>query len=120
MNRKERRETERRIRHLQKTKPWELQALIQEEYSRFIVENRIGKEPLAPGDKVTLDVKRIMQDPDWGIFKPEYKEFVKAHANEVFTLSEEIKQQGPFTFVSFVEDETDPKWLWYTGFVKRV
>ena len=120
MGRKERRELERKVKHLQKTKPWEIQALVQDEYKRFLIDSRLNKEPLAPGDKVVLDIEKIMSDPDWNNFKPEYKEFVKAHANEIFTLRKEARQQGPFTFVSFEEDTTDPRWLWFTGFVKRI
>lgn len=120
MGRKERRELERKVKHLAKTKPWEVQALIREAYNREIIENRLNNETLAPGDKVMLDVKKIFEDPDWNEFKPEYQQFVKDNANKVFTLRREAKTQGPFAFVSFEEDETDPRWLWYTGFVKKV
>ena len=120
MGRKERRALERKIKHIQKTKPWELQALIQEKYARELIENRVGKDTLAPGDKVMLDVKKIMEDPDWTNMKEEYKEFVEANANKVFTLKKEARQSGPFTFVSFNEDETDPRWLFMTGHVKKV
>jgi hypothetical protein len=67
-----------------------------------------------------LDVKKIMEDPDWENMKEEYKEFVKANANRVFTLNQEARQVGPFSFVSFNEDETDPRWLFMTGHVKKV
>ena len=120
MGRKERRELERKIKHLQKTRPWELQALIQEEYKRELIENRLNKEVLAPGDKVKLDWVKITNDPDWDNFKPEYQKFVTDNASKIFTLDKEAKVQGPYAFVSLCEDETDPKWLFYTGFVKKV
>ena len=120
MGRKERRALERKIKHIQKTKPWELQALIQEKYARELIENRVGKDTLAPGDKVMLDVKKIMEDPDWENMKEEYKEFVEANANRVFTLRREARQVGPFSFVSFNEDETEPKYLFMTGHIKKV
>lgn len=120
MGRKERRELERKVKHLAKTRPWELNALIADQYDRAAVDSRISNEVLAPGDKVMLDVRRIMSDPDWMNFKPEYQQYVMNHAGEVFTLKKEARQQGPFSFVSFEEDETDPKWLWFTGFIKRV
>lgn len=120
MGRKERRELERNVRHLAKIKPWELQALIADQYDRAAVDSRIGNEVLAPGDKVMLDVRRIMSDPDWPHFKLEYQQFVIEHAGDVFTLKKEARQQGPFSFVSFEEDTTDPKWLWFTGFVRKV
>lgn len=120
MGRKERRELERKVKHLAKTKPWELKALFADQYDRAAVDSRISNEVLVPGDKVMLDIRRIMSDPDWPNFKSEYQQFVIEHAGDVFTLAKEAKVQGPFIFVSFEEDTTDPRWLWFTGFVKRV
>ena len=120
MGRKERRELERKVKHLQKTKPWELQAFAQNVYDRGIIESRMNAETLRPGDKVALDIEKMKQDPDWNQYKEEYKKFVDTHIGEVFTLSKEARQQGPFGLVSFEEDETDPKWLFYTGHVKKV
>ena len=120
MNRKERRELDRKVRHLQKTKPKELQALIDDTFPRELVESRLGNEILAPGDRVMLDVKKIMEDPDWPKFHPEFKEFVISHANEVFTLRKEARPDGPFAYVSFEEDTTDPRWMFYLGHVKKV
>lgn len=120
MGRAERRKLEKKIRHIQKTKPKQLQQLIQDEYKREIIENRLNKEVLVPGDKVMLDVVKITHDVDWPKFKPEYQQFVIDNADKVFTLRKEAKVQGPFAFVSFEEDTTDPRWLWFTGFVKKV
>lgn len=120
MGRKERRAIERKIRHLAKTNPHELQALVQETYSRDMVENRMNNEVFAPGDKVMIDLKKLMADPDWDILKPEYKNFAKEHANEVFTLTDEMQKKGAFSLVSFCEDENDPKWLWFVGHLKKV
>ena len=120
MGRKERRELELKIKHLQKTKPWQLQALVNEQYKREIYERRMNNEVLKPGDKVMLDSDKIKNDPDWGHFKPEYQEFVEKNAGKVFTLSKEVKAQGPWAFVSFNEDKTEPKWLFYLGYVKKV
>lgn len=120
MGRKEKRELERKIKHMQNTRPWELQALIGEVYKRELYDRRMNNVILKPGDKVVLDVEKIKSDPDWNNFKPEYQEFVETHTDEVFTLSKEAKAQGPWAFVSFEEDTTDPKWLWFLGFVKKV
>ena len=120
MGRAERRKLEKKIKHIQSTKPWEFQTLIKDEYKRFVIDSRLNKDVLAPGDKVMLDADKILNDPDWKNFKPEYQEYVRNHLGEVFTLRQEAKVQGPFAFVSFEEDETDPKWLWFTGFVKKV
>ena len=120
MGRKERRELERKIKHLQRTKPWQLQALVNEQYKRDLYEKRMNNEVLKPGDKVMLDWVKITEDPDWENFKPEYQKFVEENAGKIFTLSKEVKAQGPWAFVSFEEDETDPKWLFYLGYVKKV
>lgn len=121
MGRKERRELERKLRHINNTKPWQLQTLIQEQYGRDIVEARINNtDVLAPGDKVMLDVKKVTEDPDFDMLKKEYKDFIFANANKVFTLRKESKQSGPFSLVSFCEDEEEPrKWFFY-GYVKKV
>lgn len=120
MGRKERRAMERKIKHLAKTKPHELQTLIRDTYGRDVVESRMNNEVLAPGDKVMLNLEKIAKDPEYDGLKPEYKAFIKEHANEVFTLSREARSEGPFDLVSFNEDTTDPKWLFFVGHVKKV
>ena len=120
MNRKERREMERKVKHLAKTKPWELKAMIGEKYDRKVVECRVNNEVLAPGDRVMLDMEHIMADPDYPKYRQDYKDYILANANKVFTLSREAKTSGPFAFVSFDEDETEPKNLFYLGYVKKV
>ena len=121
MGRKERRELERKVKHLAKTKPWELQALVQDQYSRDIVEARINNpDILKPGDKVMLDVKKVVSDPDFAQLKQEYKDYVFANANKVFTLRQEAKQSGPFSLVSFCEDEGPERKWFFTGYVKKV
>lgn len=120
MNRKERRGMERKVKHLAKTKPWELKTMIGEKYDRKIVESRVGNEVLAPGDRVMLNVEKIFNDPDYPKYRQDYKDFILANANNVFTLSREAKISGPFAFVSFEEDETKPKNLFYLGYVKKV
>ena len=121
MGRKERRELERKVKHLAKAKPWELQALVQDQYSRDIVEARINNpDILKPGDKVMLDVKKVVSDPDFAQLKQEYKDYVFANANKVFTLRKEAKQSGPFGLVSFCEDNEEPRKWFFIGYVKKV
>lgn len=120
MGRKERRELERKVRHLAKTKPWELNAFIRDEYSREIIESRMNDEILAPGDKVMFNLKKIAADPEYEKFKPEYRDYIINHVGDVFTLRQEAKQDGPFGLVSFIEDETEPRWMHYLGYLKKV
>lgn len=121
MGRKERRELERKLRHINNTKPWQLNALIQDQYSRDIIEARINNpDILKPGDKVMLDVKKVVSDPDFSQLKQEYKDYVFANANKVFTLRQEAKQSGPFALVSFEEDIEEPRKWFFLGYVKKV
>ena len=120
MGRKEKRAFKRKLTHLMKTKPWELEAIARDSYNREIIENRLNNDVLAPGDKVMIDLEKMSHDPEWDKYKPEYKEFVMANANRVFTLRREIKEDGPFALVSFEEDETEPKWMFYLGHIKKV
>lgn len=121
MGRKERRELERKLRHINNTKPWQLNALIQDQYSRDIVEARINNpDILKPGDKVMLDVKKVVNDPDFTQLKQEYKDYVFANVNKVFTLRQEAKQSGPFSLVSFCEDEEEPRKWFFIGYVRKV
>lgn len=121
MGRKERRELERKLRHINNTKPWQLNALIQDQYSRDMVEARINNpDILKPGDKVMLDVKKVVSDPDFAQLKQEYKDYVFANANKVFTLRQEAKQSGPFALVSFEEDEGPERKWFFIGYVKKV
>lgn len=120
MGRKERRELERKIKHLTKTKPWEIQQIIRDEYTREMTESRLSNEILAPGDKVMFNLIKIAADPDYEKFKPEYRDFIINHAGDVFTLRQEAKQDGPFGLVSFVEDKSEPRWMHYLGHLKKV
>lgn len=120
MGRAERRKMQKKIRHLQNTKPWEINALVREEYNREVIESRLTNEILAPGDKVMFNLVKIAADPDYEKFNPEYRDFVIKHAGDVFTLRQEARQDGPFGLVSFVEDEREPRWMHYLGHLKKV
>lgn len=121
MGRAERRKLEKKVKHIQNTKPWELQTMIQDVYGRELVEARINNpDILKPGDKVMLDVKKVVNDPDFAQLKQEYKDYVFANANKVFTLRQEAKQSGPFSLVSFCEDEEEPRKWFFIGYVKKV
>ena len=67
-----------------------------------------------------LDVKKVVEDPDFGELDQKYKDWVYANANQVFTLRSEIRRDGPFDLVSFCEDEEAEKKWFYLGYVKKV
>lgn len=119
MGRKERRKLERQIKHLAKTKPWELQTIIKDTYGKDVISNRVDNDNiLAPGDKVMINMEKFMADPEYAKFKPEYIQFAKENANKIFTLKETARPDGPFSLLSFVEDENN--WMWYIGHLKKV
>lgn len=67
-------------------------------------------EPMPEGQKVKLNVGKILVNES--VLKPAYKDFVRAHADDVFTV--EKAAEGYNHIVSLVEDTTEPKWLWKT------
>lgn len=64
------------------------------------------------GDKVKLNHKQITSRKDWKRKNPNYKSFVKDNKDKTFTL---IKSEKFNEFVTFQEDNTDPKWLFWIG-----
>lgn len=72
------------------------------------------------GKKVTLDYERLITYPDYPIMREDYKAWIEAHKDEVFTVEYdprrvEMKAEDVNTFVQLAEDTTDPKWLWWVG-----
>ena len=67
-------------------------------------------EPMPEGQKGKLNVSKILVNEN--VLKPAYKDFVRAHADDVFTV--EKAAEGYNHIVSLVEDTTEPKWLWKT------
>ena len=72
------------------------------------------------GEKVKLDYNRISTYPDWPEMRNEYKEWVTAHKDDVFTVEfdpvkKEAKSPKVNKVVQLVEDTTSPKWLFFAG-----
>lgn len=74
--------------------------------------------PFQPGDKVKLDIEKIMNDQEYKRKLPAYREFCEMNADRVFTV-EYMDGMNP-SVVCFVEDESHPKWLFWTGDLKAV
>lgn len=67
-------------------------------------------EPMPDGQKVKLNVGKILVNEN--VLKPAYKDFVREHADDVFTVE---KTADNYThIVTLVEDTTEPKWFWKT------
>lgn len=64
------------------------------------------------GDKVKLDVDKIMKRKDYEKMNPKYKEFVESSAGKVFTVHLERE-----TLISLNEQ---PEWLFWSGSLIKV
>ena len=73
---------------------------------------------LQPGDKVRLNLEGIKRHPDYDQKNPQYKSFCEKNANRVFTV-EYSKGLKP-SVVCLAEDESNPKWLFWMGDLKKL
>ena len=74
----------------------------------------------AEGDKVMIDLESIKRDADYPRFTDKYKEWIHAHADDVFTVVFDERHRDLPVVVSLQEDTSDPKWLFWTGNLKAV
>lgn len=70
------------------------------------------------GDKVRLDLEKIRKHPDYEQKLPAYRKFCEENAGRVFTV-EYNGDMNP-SVVYLAEDESKPKWLFWTGDLKAV
>ena len=88
--------------------------------AKKLVEMKYSHYPLEEGTKVKLNWELIKRHPDWKIQRKDYKEWVEAHKDEVFTVEwDENRKRNDTSDKKFLvclkEDETDPKWLFYSS-----
>ena len=121
------RETRRKaIKNLQK------RGMTKEQATAFI-ERLYGSTPnprfAYEGEKVQLDVARLMSYREWYAgnektgFREEYKDWVRSHLGDTFTVEYDPSREKTSTKNSIVqlkEDETNPKWLFWSGDLIRV
>ena len=85
------------------------------------VRNAQGKKPdwyLHEGDKVTVDVDRIMSRKEFKNLQPEYQQFIRIVKGAVFTAHIYRKRNDGFaTLVELVES---PKWLFVESDLLKV
>ncbi len=115
MNREQRRQT---IKNLQK------KGLKRESAETFVermdfTEHHFNRD-VWEGEKVKLNYDRITHYKDWKILRQEYRDFVEANKDTVFTVEfddirkkEAEKNKGLSGLCQFVEDTTPVKWLFY-------
>ena len=109
MNRKQRREIQR---NLQKKGLTKTQA-------KQIVETYYSGNPLEEGAKVKLNYELMVRHPDWKILRKDFREWVEAHKDEVFTVEWDERRKKNDTKdkklnVCLKEDTTNPKWLFHS------
>lgn len=115
MNREQRRQT---VKNLQK------KGLKRESAETFVermdfTEHHFNRD-VWEGEKVKLNYDRITHYKDWKILRQEYRDFVEANKDTVFTVEfddirkkEAEKNKGLSGLCQFAEDTTSVKWLFY-------
>lgn len=72
------------------------------------------------GTKVMLDIDKIKKHRDYNRLTQKYKDWVNAHAKDIFTVKfDEITKKNP-SLVCLEEDTTNPRWLFWTGDLKKI
>lgn len=122
MNRRERREYEKKLRHLEKTNPRGAEMLRQLEWLKAKQEAAMGMAgQVQEGDKVRIDAEAIYADVNSKYLRQDRKEFVEVHKDDVFTVEYDPRyKKPPISLVCLKEDEHDPKWLWHVTDLKKV
>lgn len=89
--------------------------------ARAMVEKyRESEIPLEEGTPVKLNYDMMKRHPDWKIQRDDFKEWVEAHKDDVFTVEYDEKRKASNSRdmkynVCLAEDTTEPKWLFYTS-----
>jgi predicted RNA-binding protein with TRAM domain len=85
------------------------------------LENTPDDKLIDNGSKVKFKYEQITSEKDWVRKLEKYRTFVEENKDKEFTvLIEDIKVHNKYKMVSLVEDETDPKWLFWVGDLIRV
>jgi len=77
-----------------------------------------GDWQLQPGDKVQLHLEAIKTHPDYDRKSSKYKDFCENNADRIFTV--EYNEGLKPSVVCLAEDESNPKWLFWIGDLKKV
>lgn len=76
----------------------------------------------AEGDKVTINYDKITSETGYELRTENYRTFVENNKDTIFTIEydKKFKGSGNQILVTFAEDETKPKWLWYVDDLIKV
>ena len=74
------------------------------------------------GDKVTINYEKIVNEAGYDLRTGKYRDFVENNKDTVFTVEydKKFKDSKNQIIVTFAEDETNPKWLWYVDDLIKV
>jgi hypothetical protein len=75
---------------------------------------------LPEGTKVQLDIDKMKKHPDYNRLTQKYRDWVNAHISDIFTVRFDDATKTNPMLVSLEEDTTDPRWLFWTGDLKKV
>lgn len=118
MNRQERRKFKKNFASFSKSHPKEAAAIVSAAMKKLAF--GVDKQELNPGDKVKLNMAAIKADPDYNRLVPKRRLFVESNSDTIFTVEYDPRHTNNPSIVCLAEDETDPKWLWYTGHLMKV
>ena len=72
------------------------------------------------GTKVKINLKKIKEHPDYLKLTDNYRAFVEANEDTIFTVEYDKFRENPSTLVCLKEDPTPIKWLFWTGHLIKV
>lgn len=72
------------------------------------------------GDKVKLRYEQITLRKDYPGLSKKYREFVESNKDTVFTAKIDEKIHGKYPLMELEEDETQPKFLFWTGDLEKI
>jgi hypothetical protein len=70
---------------------------------------------IAEGEKVRLNVKSILSDPDYEKKQDRWKQFVQDNKDAIFTVEWDDRHRDNPVLVCLKEDPSPLKWLWWVG-----
>lgn len=90
------------------------------EQAKMLIQIHTDKGSLKEGDRVRLNMKSILEQPDYANMNPKYKQWVEDNKDKVFTVEYDEKHGENSTLVCLREDESDPRWLFWVGNLEKV
>jgi hypothetical protein len=85
------------------------------------LENTPNEPLIDDGVKVKFKYEQIVSGADYKHLAQKYRDFIEENKDKEFTvLIEDTKIHNKYKLVSLVEDETDPKFLFWVGHLELI